>query len=270
MFKKLICSAVVFATICSGSLMATADNNYIDHIKESYYVDLPSQYELNSSKYAINSTSISERFNVNIDISTLDGQKEFLEKLKSGKISDIAEPENLYNALCEHPMGAGTAILNSDGSIKQVYVADSGDLYSLQFSNKLFLKELEDSALNLNNTYAKFIGIPMYAEGIIFSDGNVEYFLPKVLRESSLEVGHLYSIDEVIGDIELNSQNLLYEPVECKIVNGIADPAMGSAGKISVYSAHNQVNSLLVVSITGSIFSLAILFYSIRKIKYCS
>ena len=90
------------------------------------------------------------------------------------------------------------------------------------------------------------------------------------MRESSLEVGHLYSIDEVIGDIELNSQNLLYEPVECKIVNGIADPAMGGAGKISVYSAHNQVNSLLVVSITGSIFSLAILFYSIRKIKYCS
>ena len=43
---------------------------------------------------------------MNIDISTLDGQKEFLEKLKSGKISDIAEPENLYNALCEHPMGA--------------------------------------------------------------------------------------------------------------------------------------------------------------------
>lgn len=200
--------------LLSAKNVLTAEN--IKTIYNSYYKEIPVTYTKNDSRNVLDRSSFVEKNSVGIDISTKEGQSEFFAQYeKTGSLEKMARSSNLYYALCDQKgwgAGIGTAIVEPDGRIKQVFAGDNGAAYALNIDEDL-RKQLEDSDLNFDTTTAMFLGIPMYAEGILLTDGVAEYYLPKNIRGGKLEIDRLYSVSSVLDDISANSEDILYESV---------------------------------------------------------
>lgn len=210
-FVSMSISAFSYAST-DGKNILTTEN--IKTIYDSYYKEMPVTYAMNDSRNVLNRSSFAEMNSINIDISTKEGQSEFFDLYEeTGSLVEMAHSVNLYYALCnQKDRGVGTAIVRPDGRIKQVFVGDNGATYALNIDEEL-QKQLEDSNLNLDATTAMFLGIPMYAEGILLTDGSVEYYLPKNIRGGKLEIDKLYSVSSVFDDISANSEDILYGAV---------------------------------------------------------
>lgn len=276
--KKVILSLILSCTLVAGigvnSFADTSKNeltigestiDYVNNIYQSYYVDVPSTFSNlgNDDSNTLDTSTIVEKFTVNTELSTKENQDEFIKELTDGtSILEMVSPNNDYYALCDQgEWGIGTAIVNQNGEINQVFVADKGETYLIELDDSL-QRKLEESSLDLSKTVARFVAIPMYATGIVFSDGAKEYYLPKLIRGGELDVNNLYSVEDIVNDIRENSDKILYEDTlltnEYISEDGRMNPPTGDL-------AENTENSNIVFVFLVLFVLSTVSFFAFRK-----
>lgn len=229
----------------------------------SYYKSPPSTYSLRTDKrHQLNTSTFVEKNTIGIDLSTIEGQKEFFETYNLQKsIKSMMYSTDLYYTFCDQgDWGVGTAIVNPNGSVKQVFVGDQGETFSLNINGNL-QEQVLASGMKIPQTEARYVDFPMYAEGILLFDGDHEYYIPKVIRESGLTVGNLYSMEEVIADIQQNSSKILYDEVlgeEHRDEDGrLSPPTGGSNGNVS---GNASMQSNLILFVFGGLFLCSLIW----------
>lgn len=279
--KKVMLSLILSCTLVVGmSVGSFADTgtreltigdstvDYINNIYQSYYVDIPSTFSdlKNEEENTIDTSTLVEKFTIDIELSTKENQDKFIKELTEGNsLLEMASPDNDYYALCDQgEWGVGTAILNQNGDINQVFVADKGETYLLDLNNSL-QRKLEESSLELDKTSARFVAIPMYSTGIVFSDGKTECYLPKLIRGGELEINNLYTISEIVNDIEKNSEDILYEGTlltnEYLSEDGRMNPPTGDMSK------QKESSNILYVFLSLFILSTVSFFVFRKRLK---
>ena len=259
-------SISVFASLYDNSSNPDSQE-YINGIYQSYYQNPTFANTYASEGSSLVPDTFVKKFSTNLDISKIEIQEQFINDLNESKsLLQLSQFSNEYYALCtQENWGTGTAIVDGNGQVNQVFVGDNGDTYLFDIDTQL-QHQLEESGLNLNDTSATFVSIPMYASGIVFSDGFTEYYYPKLIRGGTLITEKLYSIEEIINDIKNNSENILYDEIL------VGDEHISDDGRVNPPTStlpisNNKLIQSLSIAIISSMCFLVSLFFLRKSIK---
>ncbi len=204
--KKALSVFPLMCVLCIISSSVFASDDIWKQIEDSYY-NIPYMTTMAANEdtdaymatkmYALEFGGKSDEYDRN------------MQELHNVSIESKLRDMEHYYAMIAGPDGFEVGIINPDGECNQSFGHDAG-MYQIQLSD-LLKTQLQNSGLNLQSTIAKHVIVDKHSSGILFSDGNKEFYAPITARFETIDLSYLYSKEELLSEVISHKEDMLIQ-----------------------------------------------------------